>query len=37
MYLLTMFAGAWQLTSWLMALVERIEKGGTHAHTETAQ
>lgn len=25
MYLLTMIAGAWQLTSWFMALVERIE------------
>lgn len=28
MYLLTMIAGAWQLTRWLMALVERIEEGG---------
>lgn len=32
MYLLTMIAGAWQLTSWIMALVERLE-GGNHAHT----
>lgn len=37
MYLLIMFAGAWQLTCWFIALVERIEKGGNHAHTKTAQ
>ena len=37
MYFAIMLAGAWQLTSWIMSLVERIEKGGNHAHTETAQ
>lgn len=37
MYLLTMLAGAYRLTRWVMALVERIEEGGSHAHTETAQ
>lgn len=37
MCLLTMIAGAWQLTSWIMSLVERIEKGGRHAHAETTQ
>ncbi len=37
MYLLTMIAGAYQLTRWVMALVERIEEGGSHAHTEAAQ
>lgn len=26
MYLLTMIAGAYQLTRWVMALVERIER-----------
>lgn len=30
MYLLVMFAGAWQLTRWLFALVDRIERGGVH-------
>lgn len=29
MYLLTMIAGAWQLTSWIMSLVDRLE-GGKH-------
>lgn len=29
MYLLTMIAGVWQLTSWIMALLERLE-GGKH-------
>jgi hypothetical protein len=28
MNLLFMLAGAWQLTSWIMSLVERVEKGG---------
>lgn len=37
MHLLIMFAGAYQLTRWVMALVERIEKGGNYAHTKTAQ
>lgn len=37
MHLLIMFAGAYQLTRWIMSLVERIEKGGNHAHTKTAQ
>lgn len=37
MYLLTVIAGAWQLTSWIMSLVERIEEGGSHAHAETTQ
>lgn len=31
MYLLTMIAGAWQLTSWLMALVGLLEKGAGHS------
>lgn len=29
MCLLIMFAGAWQLTSWVIALVDRLE-GGKH-------
>ncbi len=37
MYFAIMLAGAWQLTSWIMSLVEHIEKGGRHAHTEAAQ
>lgn len=37
MYLLTVIAGAFQLTSWIMALVKHIEEGGNHADTETTQ
>ena len=29
MYFAIMLAGAWQLTSWIMALVDRLE-GGKH-------
>lgn len=37
MNLLFMLAGAWQVTRWIMSLVEHIEKGGRHAHAETTQ
>ena len=36
MYFAIMLAGAYQLTRWVMALVDRLE-GGSHAHTEAAQ
>ena len=37
MYFVTMLAGAYQLTRWVMALLDRLEKGGRHAHAETTQ
>lgn len=36
MYLLIMLAGAWQLTRWIMVLLEQLE-GGNHVHTKTIQ
>jgi len=37
MYFVTMLAGAWQLTSWLMALVGLLEKGGRSEWTTFAE
>lgn len=37
MDLLIMFAGCWQLTSWLMALVGLLEKGGRSEWTTFAE
>lgn len=36
MYFAIMLAGAWQVTRWIMSLVDRLE-GGSHAHAETTQ